>query len=106
MSAFSGEIVVPVKNPVQLFHCPGCGMELRPIHYKFIRKAGEQALSIACPNRDCAFASGLPVYVVDDDIYRERPTLLLCTVDKFAALHGRSVRPRSFQAMRGSRRPS
>ena len=34
----------------------------------------------------CDFRTGLPVYVVDEDIYRVRPELILGTVDKFAMM--------------------
>ena len=43
-------------------------------------------LVITCRNRDCRFDEGLPVFVVDEDIYRHRPTLVIATVDKFARL--------------------
>ena len=50
------------------------------------RSADEPAIaSDRVPNTDCDFAR-LPVYVVDEDIYRVRPTLVIGTVDKFAAL--------------------
>jgi hypothetical protein len=32
------------------------------------------------------FSSGLPVQVVDEDIYQRPPTVLLATSDKFAGL--------------------
>src|SRR5204862_4421222 len=38
---------------------------------------------------NCVFERGLPVYVVDDDIYEFRPSLVIGTVDKFAMLSWR-----------------
>ncbi|WP_271400961.1 helicase-related protein [Salinicoccus roseus] len=37
-----------------------------------------------CLNKDCHFNTSLPIHVVDENIYRHRPTLLFGTVDKFA----------------------
>ena len=39
-----------------------------------------------CPDRTCDFAQGLPIFVIDEDIYDVRPTLIIGTVDKFAML--------------------
>lgn len=39
-----------------------------------------------CPDAQCAFAAGLPIYVIDEDIYEKRPSLVIGTVDKFAML--------------------
>jgi hypothetical protein len=40
----------------------------------------------ACPDPACPFSGSLPVYVIDEDIYEYRPSLLIGTVDKFATL--------------------
>lgn len=45
-----------------------------------------------CPDTTCEFAQGLPIYVVDEDIYERRPTLVIGTIDKFAML---AWRPRA-----------
>nr|WP_228536524.1 helicase-related protein [Nocardia sp. XZ_19_231] len=73
------------KNPVQLTQCPWCGTLLDHNNYAVV-KVPERHLQIACEAVGCDFASGLPVHVVDEDIYRERPELILGTVDKFAAM--------------------
>ena len=39
--------------------------------------------------RNCEFKTGLPIYVIDDDIYDRRPDLVIGTVDKFAMLSWR-----------------
>ena len=43
-------------------------------------------LSTYCTHPDCPYHSGLPVVLIDDDIYRTPPSFLLGTVDKFARL--------------------
>ena len=73
------------KNPVQLTQCPWCGTFLDHNNYA-VRKSPERHLHIGCDTSDCDFASGLPVHLVDEDIYRARPELVLGTVDKFAAM--------------------
>lgn len=70
-------------NPVQITRCPWCGTKIDLNGYEI--KDG--AMNICCAdNPTCEFHSGLPIYVVDDDIYRVRPTLLLSTIDKFARI--------------------
>ena len=39
-----------------------------------------------CPDATCRFNSELPVYVIDEDIYEIRPSIVIGTVDKFAML--------------------
>ena len=73
------------KNPVQLTQCPWCGQDLNENNYSVV-KSPEERLKIACGNRSCDFREGLPAYVVDQDIYRFRPELVLGTVDKFAQM--------------------
>lgn len=70
------------KNPVQIFRCPFCGEKLDVGCYA----VEDDSLRISCRNGDCHFSRGLPIYVVDDDIYAKRPTLVLGTVDKFARI--------------------
>jgi hypothetical protein len=69
------------ENPVQIFHCPFCGGDIDIGNYKI-----KTTMIITCPNTDCEFHNGLPIYVVDEDIYNVRPTLLLSTIDKFARI--------------------
>lgn len=73
------------KNPVQLTQCPWCGQDLNETHYS-VTKGPEERLKIACGNSSCDFRDGLPAYLVDQDIYRIRPELVLGTVDKFAQM--------------------
>ena len=84
------------ENPFIITKCPWCAAEMGPVKLE-----GKVPQSIAkvhgyerqgdtvvfkCPDRTCTFSAGLPVFVVDDDIYSVRPTLIIGTVDKFAML--------------------
>ena len=40
--------------------------------------------------RTCEFSGGLPVHLVDEDVYRDRPSLVIGTVDKFATMAWRA----------------
>ncbi|MGW1886540.1 helicase-related protein [Streptomyces sp. NPDC001970] len=70
------------ENPVQLRACPWCGTTLEAANYTVDLDAGTMAIS--CPDADCAYHDGLPVHVVDSELYRVRPTLVIATADKFA----------------------
>ena len=78
-------------NPVQLTACPWCGEKLDHRHYHIDKDRDRMVL--VCPRPACTFhgtakkpEKGIPALLVDDDIYRQCPTLLLATVDKFARL--------------------
>jgi hypothetical protein len=73
------------KNPVQLTQCPWCGSDMDESNYAVMRPPDER-LRIACGTPNCDFKDGLPAYVVDEDVYRVRPELVLGTVDKFAMM--------------------
>ncbi|MHB8183704.1 MAG: hypothetical protein ACYDDN_08180, partial [Candidatus Desulforudaceae bacterium] len=69
-------------NPCQVLSCPWCGTEIKPRHYEVtpIR------MLICCPGEQCPFSKGLPVHLVDEDVYEYGPSLVLGTVDKFARI--------------------
>ena len=85
-----------VGTPYQLTSCPWCGssidagrhLESRPYPH------GSARTLTYCGDRtgQCLFSrrqaegEGLPVVVVDEEIYRRLPTLLIATVDKFAQM--------------------
>jgi hypothetical protein len=70
-------------NPIQITTCPWCGEPIDLDGYS-IEGGG---LKIRCNrNAKCEFHSSLPIYVVDDDIYKNQSTLVLSTIDKFARL--------------------
>jgi hypothetical protein len=77
-------LTVTEKNPVQLRSCPWCGAPLDPRNYWIA--TDPRRLVISCRTEGCEFKTGLPVWLVDEDIYRRRPTLIIATADKFAAL--------------------
>ncbi|MDY0810104.1 helicase-related protein [Kitasatospora purpeofusca] len=75
---------VQTENPVQLRNCPWCGEPLSAADYAVDEV--EERMSIRCPSTACDFRSGLPVHLVDQAVYRARPTLVIATVDKFASM--------------------
>ena len=80
----------------QLLRCPFCGKELSEENYHIDYDA--KTVRIYCDDRDCIFYKygnskmginvpmPLPVALIDEEIYRRCPTVILATVDKFAAL--------------------
>src|SRR5581483_1900126 len=80
-------------NPFAVLACPWCAVQMGPVPFrnayaaKGYRKVGSQVI-FRCEDADCDFHDerGLPLLVVDEAIYEERPTLLIGTVDKFAML--------------------
>ena len=84
-------------SPVQLVSCPRCGTNLvddrgTPLRDTYLPDERSMRTRVYCPNSLCEFAfgkhneDGLPVLVVDDEIYRFRPSLIVATVDKFARM--------------------
>ncbi|AKG44353.1 helicase [Streptomyces xiamenensis] len=73
-----------------LERCPWCGTEIVPERQGQNKDFGIRAdgvtTSFFCPRATCVFHDLLPVSVVDEQIYREPPTFVLGTVDKFARL--------------------
>ncbi|MEJ2396150.1 MAG: helicase-related protein, partial [Candidatus Thiodiazotropha sp.] len=76
-------------SPRQLTNCPCCGNPL-----SWIADDYNQSIECRCLSKTCELASvlgiRLPVWTVDSDVYRERPSLLIGTVDKFAQLPRKS----------------
>lgn len=80
-------------TPAQLTFCPWCGTEIRAgrdIHVD--TETGRTSICCGDLLSQCEFSKskskgfGLPVVVVDDEIYRRPPTMLIGTVDKFAMM--------------------
>ncbi|MFF2574698.1 helicase-related protein [Streptomyces goshikiensis] len=86
-TARSGK-VLQKENPVQLHACPWCGTALDAHHYSVDEEAVR--MDVRCPGTGCAFSDGLPVHLVDETVYRARPTLVIATVDKFASMPWRA----------------
>ncbi|WP_042379435.1 helicase-related protein [Streptacidiphilus melanogenes] len=102
------------ENPFLLLRCPWCAAQMGPVksvespteapagqgraqrgkqRVKHSSVAGYSEYSgrvvFTCPDPDCTFSTDekpLPVYVVDDDVYDYRPSLVIGTIDKFAQL--------------------
>ena len=78
-------------SPHQLTACPWCGTELQPGRDINVDMVIRRTL-VTCPDPFCEFGmslghkEGLPVVVVDEEIYRLLPSLIIGTVDKFAQL--------------------
>lgn len=83
-------------TPAQLTHCPWCGSRIDPgkdiVVERFQEGRGRSLIycsdkTFTCPfTRKNADKEGLPVVVVDEEIYRRLPALLISTVDKFAPM--------------------
>jgi Helicase conserved C-terminal domain len=82
-------------TPHQIVSCPWCGREIRPHHVKVYEAPNDIGRCVTyCGDAigNCDFSEakapkeGLPVMVVDEDIYRRPPSLLIATVDKFAQM--------------------
>lgn len=72
------------STPRQLQKCPRCKQRL---DYRANRAA--KAIEIRCSDAGCYFSSRtqpMPIWVVDTDVYRELPSLLIATLDKFAQI--------------------
>jgi Helicase conserved C-terminal domain len=82
-------------NPHQITSCPWCGSEIREQHLRVYEAPSEIGRCVTyCGDNlgRCEFTErqapkeGLPVMVVDEEIYRRPPSLLIATVDKFAQM--------------------
>lgn len=83
------------NSKFQILKCPWCGTKLTPeidvVTQKVIGKWGyfmkdKTSFRMCCPQEGCIFESNLPFQVVDEELYKNPPTLLFGTVDKFAML--------------------
>jgi len=81
------------STPAQLTSCPWCGSEIVPGRdIEVDRDAGRTSIYCGDKYSRCEFSKtksptlGLPVVVVDDEIYHRPPSMLIATVDKFAMM--------------------
>lgn len=88
------------QNLFLLLRCPWCGAQMGT---KPKGKGGQDVIGyeqvgrkvvLRCVDSQCRYSrrSGLPVHVVDEDIYEVRPSIVIGTVDKFAMM---AWRPRA-----------
>jgi hypothetical protein len=82
-------------TPHQITSCPWCGCEIKEQHLRVYEAPNDIGRCITyCGDNlgRCDFSEarapkeGLPVMVVDEEIYRRPPSLLIATVDKFAQM--------------------
>ncbi len=97
-------------TPHQLVSCPWCGREILPQHVKVFEPPSEIGRCITyCGDATgtCEFSEaqspkeGLPVMVVDEEIYRRPPSLLIATVDKFAQMPWKGETQQLFGQLNG-----
>ncbi|WP_242333109.1 DISARM system helicase DrmA [Anaeromyxobacter sp. SG66] len=85
-----------IASPAQLTSCPWCGSEIQPGRDIEVDKtAGRTAIYCGDKLSQCEFSKaksntnahpGLPVKLVDEEIYHRPPTMMIATVDKFAMM--------------------
>ena len=82
-------------TPRQITSCPWCGSEIQAQHVQVYEAPSDIGRCVTYCGDDlgrCEFTEknapkeGLPVMVVDEEIYRRPPSLLIATVDKFAQM--------------------
>lgn len=82
------------QNLFLLLRCPWCGTQMGT---KPKGRGGQDVIGydqvgtrvkLRCVDRQCRYhrGNGLPVHVVDEDIYKARPSIVIGTVDKFAMM--------------------
>lgn len=85
-----------IASPAQLTSCPWCGTEISPGRDIEVDKTACRT-SIYCGDKlsRCPFSKarsadrphpGIPVRVVDEEIYHRPPSMMIATVDKFAMM--------------------
>lgn len=86
------------QNKFVLRHCPWCRAEIGPTRDFDDRSSDlpnvlgyqEEAdsVTLACSDSSCPFSKPrrIPAHVIDEDVYRERPDLVIGTIDKYAML--------------------
>ncbi len=93
---FQGSPLGGKGTPHQITNCPWCGQPINPgrdIRVELYESGrGRTFQYCSDPLGRCPFSyrqspdEGLPVVVVDEEIYRRLPTLVIATVDKFAQM--------------------
>ncbi|WBB46454.1 DISARM system helicase DrmA [Verrucosispora sp. WMMA2044] len=85
-----------IGSPHQLTSCPWCGTRIEPGRDIKVDREHWRTL-VRCFDVECPFSEvgsfplagdeiGLPVILVDEELYRHPPALVIATVDKFAQL--------------------
>ena len=80
------------ENQFIVDRCPWCRALIGPHNVKGLRekvlgyKQSGDTVIMCCTDKRCEFRDALPIYVIDEDVYDKRPSLVIGTVDKFATL--------------------
>lgn len=83
-----------LSNPFLLDRCPYCATQMGIVYAPDKSKAivgykhdkATDSVIFSCVDNNCPFHKQIPVFVIDEDIYEERPSVIIGTVDKFAML--------------------
>ncbi len=91
-----GSMAAGSGSPAQLKNCPWCGKPINPgkdiMVQPFTSSRGRTLMYCSDLLGLCLFSrakspdEGIPIMVVDEEIYRKLPALLIATVDKFAQM--------------------
>jgi hypothetical protein len=91
------------SNQFLLLKCPWCGTRMGPIRKSKGQDTPGYELTgtkviLRCTDELCRFSGkrGLPVHVVDEDIYESQPSIVIGTVDKFAIMTWQPLARRLF----------
>ena len=79
------------SSPFPLAACPWCAEPITGDSFQLLPPAKPERVLVSCPSFKCDFSAsknktGLPVLFVDEQIYRECPSFVIATVDKFALM--------------------
>ncbi|MFV5601200.1 helicase-related protein [Acinetobacter baumannii] len=82
------------NNPFLLDRCPYCATQLGIVSTQNHRKTvvgykvdrHSETIIFSCVDQNCKFSQKIPIFLIDEDIYFERPSIVIATVDKFAML--------------------
>lgn len=85
------------SDPRQLLECPCCKSSLA---WSYEHSAPVRPV---CTNISCEIAGPMGIYTVDEDIYRERPSIILGTSDKFVQMTRNDKTSQLFESSTGVR---
>jgi len=94
------KILIPKKkyninlNKFHISGCSWCGAKFEIKKYEHSRQRvyglkennREKKIYAHCPDAECEFHLKLPTYTCDEDLYDQKPSFLIATIDKFALL--------------------
>ena len=73
-------------DPCQIKICPWCGSEFTVDNYSVDKANGKMNIKCHNPECDCHKMEGLPIRLIDQEIYERTPSFIVATVDKFAQI--------------------